>query len=443
MDETMNDRDAPQAEPPRFPPGPSPDVPPRARRSGSKPKRLYRDPGGPIGGVASGIAAYLDIDPVFVRLLWIAGLFAGIGVPAYLVCWLVIPKATSWPPPGHAEGASSPGSDRHSTLTSGLGIVALAVVLGWSLHKRDDLLLPAALVGGGIYLLNQRARNADAALPGRRAVGATPRGRNAARHASSGADASPPKDEFESFDPEDDLSSEEEFVPEREWSATKRVPLDPPGLVTPTVFSLLALGAGVCWALRAAGVAHPSVATAAAGGVVVVGAGLLSSLWLGRAPGLVPAGIGLAGLSLVASHVQPWFDAPQTSFAALGQRIQDLPARGAAGDRHYHPASLSDLQPEYSLGFGSVVVDLSDLDLHGETHRVDVRVGVGEATVIVPPHTSVDANGEVGIGEAHAFDHHDEGLGNNVQKTEISAGSGRLQVHVNVGIGKGVVRHAI
>ncbi len=56
-------------------------------------KKITRDVGNKmIGGVCSGIAEYLDIDPTIVRLLWLfAILLAGTGILAYVVCWIVIP----------------------------------------------------------------------------------------------------------------------------------------------------------------------------------------------------------------------------------------------------------------------------------------------------------------------------------------------------------------
>jgi phage shock protein PspC (stress-responsive transcriptional regulator) len=58
-------------------------------------KRLYRDPDGRmIAGVSSGLAAYFNIDPVWVRILFIVSLFAGFfGLIAYIVLWIVIPEA--------------------------------------------------------------------------------------------------------------------------------------------------------------------------------------------------------------------------------------------------------------------------------------------------------------------------------------------------------------
>jgi phage shock protein PspC (stress-responsive transcriptional regulator) len=46
-----------------------------------------------IAGICGGLAEYFGIDPVIPRLIWvILALGAGIGVFAYLICWIVIPK---------------------------------------------------------------------------------------------------------------------------------------------------------------------------------------------------------------------------------------------------------------------------------------------------------------------------------------------------------------
>jgi phage shock protein C len=57
-------------------------------------KRLYRSrTDRKIAGVCGGFAAYLGIDPVIPRLVWIVfALAAGTGLLAYLICWLVVPQ---------------------------------------------------------------------------------------------------------------------------------------------------------------------------------------------------------------------------------------------------------------------------------------------------------------------------------------------------------------
>ncbi|PIQ08437.1 MAG: hypothetical protein COW71_11860 [Ignavibacteriales bacterium CG18_big_fil_WC_8_21_14_2_50_31_20] len=46
-----------------------------------------------FGGVASGLANYLSIDPVIVRILFVISVFfSGIGILLYLIMWIVIPE---------------------------------------------------------------------------------------------------------------------------------------------------------------------------------------------------------------------------------------------------------------------------------------------------------------------------------------------------------------
>lgn len=58
-------------------------------------KRLYRNPDDKlVGGVCSGIAAYFNIDPIWIRLLLIVSVFFfGTGVFLYIVLWFIMPEA--------------------------------------------------------------------------------------------------------------------------------------------------------------------------------------------------------------------------------------------------------------------------------------------------------------------------------------------------------------
>jgi len=63
----------------------------------SAPKKLYRNPDDQIiSGVCSGLGAYLNIEPVWVRLLFILfTCFFGIGFFVYVALWIALPSATS------------------------------------------------------------------------------------------------------------------------------------------------------------------------------------------------------------------------------------------------------------------------------------------------------------------------------------------------------------
>jgi phage shock protein C len=64
--------------------------------AGSVPeKRLMRSRyNGKIAGVCAGLADYLDVDPVLVRLLWLVFVFFPLpgGVIAYIIAWIVLPQ---------------------------------------------------------------------------------------------------------------------------------------------------------------------------------------------------------------------------------------------------------------------------------------------------------------------------------------------------------------
>jgi len=59
-------------------------------------RRLFRNPEDEVvGGVCSGLAAYFGLeDPVWVRILWIVfTISGGLGIPAYVILWIIVPKA--------------------------------------------------------------------------------------------------------------------------------------------------------------------------------------------------------------------------------------------------------------------------------------------------------------------------------------------------------------
>jgi phage shock protein C len=57
-------------------------------------RKLTRAKDGKIFGVCGGLANYFGIDAVVLRIIWIlVVLCGGVGILAYLVCALVMPKA--------------------------------------------------------------------------------------------------------------------------------------------------------------------------------------------------------------------------------------------------------------------------------------------------------------------------------------------------------------
>ncbi len=60
-----------------------------------RPRRLFRDPENKmIAGVASGMSAYFNLDPVWMRLLFVISIFlSGAGIIAYFILWIIVPEA--------------------------------------------------------------------------------------------------------------------------------------------------------------------------------------------------------------------------------------------------------------------------------------------------------------------------------------------------------------
>jgi signal transduction histidine kinase len=133
---------------------------------------MKRDPEhGVIAGVCAGLAARLGIDPLLLRIGFIATLIAGgVGIPLYAVAWFMIP----------AEGPERPIvarllNRRDSWLVgAGLGCLVLAAILllrQWGLWFFSGSVvwpLVLAVAGGGlIWRQSQAAPDRDEAGPAR------------------------------------------------------------------------------------------------------------------------------------------------------------------------------------------------------------------------------------------------------------------------------------
>ncbi len=140
-------------------------------------RRLYRSRTDTVlGGVAAGLATYLNADPALVRIAWaiLVPITGGAALLAYIVAWVVIPEEPigTTPAPEDGEAATPPvGSTTpaprsqadggRAGLVVGIGLVLIGV---WFL-VRDylpdfnwNLVWPAILIGVGALILITSAR---------------------------------------------------------------------------------------------------------------------------------------------------------------------------------------------------------------------------------------------------------------------------------------------
>jgi phage shock protein C len=141
----------------------------------SESKRLFRNQSNRvIGGVCAGLGRYLGVDPVLVRLVFVAlALVNGLGVLAYLVMWLIVPDETSGEKTGEelfranvddmGRQARHLGETFKATPHSGviIGVVLVAVGGMFLLGNFVDWVSPAiiwscALIALGAYFLLTR-----------------------------------------------------------------------------------------------------------------------------------------------------------------------------------------------------------------------------------------------------------------------------------------------
>jgi phage shock protein C len=104
-----------------------------------------------VWGVCGGLGEYFGVDPVIVRLAFVAAALAGgASLLVYLVLAVVLPT-------GSPEDAAAPrtagGAALAGTLLVGVGALLLAANVGWLARFDEALLWPVFLIGLGLALL--------------------------------------------------------------------------------------------------------------------------------------------------------------------------------------------------------------------------------------------------------------------------------------------------
>lgn len=103
-----------------------------------------------VAGVAGGMAEYLNVDTAWVRLVWLALLFLSVGLPLYIVAWIVIPEADTATAATTTPVRAAPAGDNGKIIVGGLLILGGAAMLANRfLPWMKDLWVPAVLIAVG------------------------------------------------------------------------------------------------------------------------------------------------------------------------------------------------------------------------------------------------------------------------------------------------------
>jgi phage shock protein PspC (stress-responsive transcriptional regulator) len=187
------------------------------------------------------------------------------------------------------------------------------------------------------------------------------------------------------------------------------------------------------------------LALAALIGVGIAGAALGVGLAAALGGGAVIAALAVvAGLALIGTAFvggARWMIVPALALVLpLGiVSAAGIDLDGGVGDRDYHPASMAQLQDQYEIGIGSIVVDMTDVELpDGQTTAVAVDVGLGEAVVYVPDDACISSSVQVGVGASDILDRDSDGVDVSYRE-DAPAPEDRPKLHIDADVGVGVV----
>jgi len=112
-------------------------------------RRLTRSRNSMVGGVAAGVAEWINADPALVRIAWalLVPLTSGAALLAYIVAWVVIPEAPAAPIVPAVGAGDTAGADAADPD------LAVATPAPAEPSAPVDEGRTALLIGGGLILL--------------------------------------------------------------------------------------------------------------------------------------------------------------------------------------------------------------------------------------------------------------------------------------------------
>jgi phage shock protein PspC (stress-responsive transcriptional regulator) len=159
----------------------------------------------------------------------------------------------------------------------------------------------------------------------------------------------------------------------------------------------------------------------------------------GTATAIIVIVVGVALVAAAFTGGARWLILPAIALALSAGVVAaaDVDIRGGVGERVYTPASAADLRSDYRLGAGHLRVDLRNTDLGPGTHRIHLKLGVGQAEVLAPSNVCVSSTAQVAAGATTVFDRETGGVDHDWQDLHrVPEGTPQLIVDGDIGFGQ-------
>ena len=348
-----------------------------------------------IGGVASGLGDFLNVDPLLIRIAFVGLMvFGGLGLLLYVSGWLLVPEESS-------DESIAEEALRRTGLTTTRWLVIMLFAAGLFIFLGGignafafdglaflGLALMVVVLGGAFLSRGGPPAPAAPAAPATSIEPSTP-----------------------------DTAAVVIERPRRRIRRRAR-PRSPLGWY---VLGIAMAGIGLL--ALVVNVTGAEVEIGQFFGVVmaVIGLGLVVGTWWGHARILIALGILVLPLAIAATFIT-------------------APLEGGIGSHRFRPASVDELRDEYRVAGGGLFLDLTSFEAADGPIVIAASVAVGGLYVELPPNAELEIDAAVGGGELRILGEWQAGTGLTDRHVvsgagptfvlDLEAGVGTVEVHV-------------
>jgi len=380
-----------------------------------------------VAGVCGGVAEYLGIDPIILRIVVVVlTIFGGSGLLLYAAGWLLIADEGQERSELQKVLSRQAASGRLAVAVTVVLVLAAIVGAGrlldgprW-LGSGPDVWPLLVVLGVGFFVWYSR-RPHDHSPPAQWSPQPVPWSPSQGAGAAPAAVWAPPPTGY----PAGTAGTAGTARPQ---PAPAPVVIRRRSVLGAATLSVAAIAAGIMLPLNHAGIWHLTAVSFLAVLLTVIGLGLVVGAFAGRSRGLIVWGVLLSLVTALAAAV-PGVDAHRT------------------GNVLWRPTSASSVPAGgYRWAAGDTQLDLTALTPGASPSVITVALGAGTLVVVVPATAQVVLDAQVGVGTIRLPDGtHVDGVGRHVTRTlepAFGPSGTSLSLRLDVGAGTLEVRRA-